>query len=146
MPSATARRAAPRITLRLRWRHRPSCQPIRWATSSRAGPSAAPSSTAGAMTSGRCTQLRHMERVLLTGAGGKVGRQLRGLLKPVYPGLRLSDIARPPDLAADEPFVAADLAHLDQVEAAVDGVEGIVHLGGFSVEGPWETILQANII
>ena len=26
------------------------------------------------------------------------------------------------------------------------GVEGIVHLGGFSVEGPWETILNANIV
>ena len=26
------------------------------------------------------------------------------------------------------------------------GVDAIVHLGGFSVEGPWETILTANII
>jgi uronate dehydrogenase len=27
-----------------------------------------------------------------------------------------------------------------------DGIEGIIHLGGFSVEGPWEAILEANII
>jgi uronate dehydrogenase len=87
-----------------------------------------------------------MKRVLLTGAAGGVGQRLRKLLKPVYPELRLSDIATPPALAPDEPFVPADLAVLDQVEAAVDGVEGIVHLGGFSVEGPWETILQSNII
>ena len=40
----------------------------------------------------------------------------------------------------------ADLAVMEQVEAVVDGIEGIMHLGGFSVEGPWETILQANII
>jgi uronate dehydrogenase len=33
-----------------------------------------------------------------------------------------------------------------EVEKAVAGVDGIVHLGGFSVEGPWETILNANII
>jgi uronate dehydrogenase len=87
-----------------------------------------------------------MKRVLLTGAAGGVGTWLRRLLKPVYPELRLSDIATPANLASDEPFVPADLAVLDQVEAAVDGMEGIIHLGGFSVEGPWETILQANII
>ena len=87
-----------------------------------------------------------MKRVLLTGAAGGVGQRLRALLKPLYPDLRLSDIRTPPDLAPDERFVAADLAALDQVEAVVDGMEGIVHLGGFSVEGPWETILQSNIV
>ena len=87
-----------------------------------------------------------MERVLLTGAAGDVGRRLRRLLGPVYPELRVSDIETPVDLGVGERFVQADLADLEQVEAAVDGVEGIVHLGGFSVEGPWETILSANIV
>ena len=87
-----------------------------------------------------------MKRVLLTGAAGDVGGRLRKLLGPVYPELRLSDLERPADLGANEPFVQADLADLAQVEAAVDGVEGIIHLGGFSVEGPWETILRSNII
>ena len=87
-----------------------------------------------------------MRRVLLTGAAGGVGRRLRRLLPPVYPELRLTDIVTPPDLAPGEVFVAADLAVMEQVEAVVDGVDSIVHLGGFSVEGPWETILQANII
>jgi uronate dehydrogenase len=87
-----------------------------------------------------------MKNVLMTGAAGGVGQRLRKLLAPVYPGLRLSDIKTPPDLAPGETFVAADLAVLDQVEAAVDGMEGIIHLGGHSVEGPWETILQANIV
>jgi uronate dehydrogenase len=87
-----------------------------------------------------------MKRVLMTGAAGNIGRRLRRLLKPAYPELRLSDIARPDDLTADEPFMAADLARLEEVEKVVDGIEGIIHLGGFSVEGPWETILAANII
>jgi uronate dehydrogenase len=87
-----------------------------------------------------------MQRVLLTGAAGGVGRRLRRLLPPVYPEVRLTDIAKPPDLAPGETFLAADLADLAQVEAVVDGVDGIVHLGGHSVEGPWETILQANIV
>ena len=87
-----------------------------------------------------------MKRVLLTGAAGDVGGRLRKLLKPVYPELRLSDIKTPAGLGADEPFIAADLARMDEVEKAVDGIDGIIHLGGFSVEGPWETILQSNII
>jgi uronate dehydrogenase len=35
---------------------------------------------------------------------------------------------------------------MDEVERAVEGAEGIIHLGGYSVEGPWETILHSNIV
>jgi uronate dehydrogenase len=87
-----------------------------------------------------------MQTVLITGASGGIGTRLRTLLKGVYPHLRLSDLKAPADLRPDEDFVAADLADLAAVERIVDGVDGIVHLGGFSVEGPWETILQSNII
>lgn len=87
-----------------------------------------------------------MKRVLLTGASGGVGTRLRQLLKPLYPELVLSDLKAPADLRGDEEFIAADLADYAAVERAVRGVDGIVHLGGFSVEGPWETILNANII
>src|SRR5712691_11774920 len=87
-----------------------------------------------------------MQTVLITGAAGGIGTRLRHLLKGVYPDIRLSDVARPADLASDESFVPADLADMAQVERVVAGVDGIVHLGGFSVEGPWETILQSNII
>ena len=87
-----------------------------------------------------------MQTVLVTGAAGGIGTRLRQLLKGVYRELRLSDVKRPPDLGPDETFVAADLASMAEVERAVAGVDGIVHLGGFSVEGPWDTILQANII
>jgi uronate dehydrogenase len=87
-----------------------------------------------------------MQTVLVTGASGGIGTRLRQLLKGVYPNVRLSDLAPPGDLGSDETFMAADLAVMADVERAVAGVDGIVHLGGFSVEGPWETILQANII
>ena len=87
-----------------------------------------------------------MKRVLLTGAAGDIGRRLRRLLQPVYPELRCSDIRLPSDLAPDESFIAADSARIEEVEGAVAGVQGVIHLGGHSVEGPWETILNANIV
>jgi uronate dehydrogenase len=87
-----------------------------------------------------------MERCLITGAAGGIGRRLRRLLKGVYPTLRLSDRVKPDDLAPDEEFVAADLTDMAAVERMVDGMQGIVHLGGVSVERPWEEVLQGNII
>jgi uronate dehydrogenase len=87
-----------------------------------------------------------MERVLLTGASGGVGTRLRQMLPAIYPKLRISDVKTPEDLRAEEDFVAADLADLAQVERAVEGMEGIIHFGAYSVEGPWETILNANIV
>jgi uronate dehydrogenase len=86
-----------------------------------------------------------MQRVLLTGASGGIGTRLRKLLPAHYPQLRLSDLQPPKDLLPEEEFVAANLADMTEVERAVDGMEGIIHLGGYSVEGPWETILQSNI-
>jgi uronate dehydrogenase len=86
-------------------------------------------------------------RVLLTGASGDVGTRLRPLLVQAYGTLRLSDIAEPrTPLASGEAFLRADLADPAQMAGIVDGIDAIVHLGGFSVEGPWETILQANIV
>ena len=87
-----------------------------------------------------------MQTIVVTGASGGIGTRLRKLLPGIYPNIRWSDLAPPRDLAAHETFVKADLAVLSEVETAIDGAQGIVHLGGFSVEGPWETILNANII
>ena len=57
-----------------------------------------------------------MARILLTGAAGGIGTRLRTLLKPIYPGLRSSDMKRPADLRNDQEFVLADLSQMDEVE------------------------------
>ena len=87
-----------------------------------------------------------MPRILMTGASGGIGTSLRKLLPPIYPDLLLSDLKAPADLGAHEKFKAAELSDPAQVEAICEGVDGIIHFGGFSVEGPWDDILQANII
>ena len=86
-----------------------------------------------------------MKTILMTGAAGGIGTYLRPELNGRY-ALRLSDREPISDLRKGESFVSADLADLDAVCAAVDGVDGILHFGGHSSEGVWEDILDANII
>lgn len=85
-------------------------------------------------------------RLLLTGAAGALGRVLRASLKPLTRHLRLSDIADMGAAAASEEVIRCDLADAAGVRALCAGVDAVVHMGGISVEGPWEPILAANII
>jgi len=82
-----------------------------------------------------------VKTVLITGATGDVGTHLARELAGKYK-LRLSD-KRP--LKAKN-FIKADIAKMADALRITKGVDAIVHLGGYSVEGPWEGILQANII
>ncbi|MEO6779602.1 MAG: NAD(P)-dependent oxidoreductase [Bradyrhizobium sp.] len=87
-----------------------------------------------------------MPRILMTGACGGIGTSLRRLLPPIYSDLLLSDRKAPADLGRDEKFKAAELSDPAEVEAICEGIDGILHFGGYSVEGPWDAILQSNII
>ena len=85
-------------------------------------------------------------RLLLTGAAGGLGRVLRPRLKRLCRVLRVSDIAAMDLAGGDEEVVVAALEDAGAIDALVAGVEAIVHLGGVSVEGPFEPILKANIV
>jgi uronate dehydrogenase len=87
-----------------------------------------------------------MHRVLITGAGGGIGRSLRETLRGTYPVLRVSD--RVPLAAAQpgEEVAYAELAEPAAIERIVADVDGIIHLGGISGESEWEPILQSNIV
>lgn len=87
-----------------------------------------------------------MHRVLITGAGGGIGRSLRETLRGVYPVLRLSDRVPVAPARDGEEVDQTDIADMAQVERMVAGVDGIIHLGGVSGENTWEKILESNIV
>jgi uronate dehydrogenase len=86
-----------------------------------------------------------MKKILITGAAGDVGGHLRRELAGRY-ALRLSDIRSVAELSPGEEFVRGDCAKLRDMLRVTRDVEAVVHLGGFSVEGPWDVILRANIV
>ncbi|MEO1091634.1 MAG: NAD(P)-dependent oxidoreductase [Pseudomonadota bacterium] len=87
-----------------------------------------------------------MTKILLTGAAGGVAQMIRPLLREAYDHLVLSDVAPVAGLAPGERFVEADLTDIDAVRTACHGVNGIIHLGGQSVEAHWPTVLQSNVV
>ncbi|MEX8518674.1 MAG: NAD-dependent epimerase/dehydratase family protein [Leptothrix sp. (in: b-proteobacteria)] len=86
------------------------------------------------------------QRLLLTGAAGGLGRELRPRLKAYCDVLRLSDLNDLGSAAPGEELQTAALEDADAVLALLAGVDAVVHLGGISTEQPWQPILQANII
>jgi uronate dehydrogenase len=86
------------------------------------------------------------KRLLLTGAAGGLGQQLRPRLKRYCDSLRLSDVSPLGEAQSGEECVQAPLQDKDAVVRLLAGVDAVVHLGGVSTEQPWEPILQANII
>lgn len=84
-------------------------------------------------------------RILLTGAAGGLGRVLRERLTRYAEVLRVSDIAPVGEARPGEEAVVCDLADAAAVDALVRDVDVVVHLGGVSVERPFEEVLPANI-
>lgn len=87
-----------------------------------------------------------LEKLLVTGAAGGIGKALRPLLSDMAKSVLLSDIVAIDDLAAHERFKVCELSDAASVRSLVEGVDGIIHLGGISVEKPFELILNGNII
>jgi uronate dehydrogenase len=87
-----------------------------------------------------------INRLLLTGAAGGLGKVLRPRVKSMANIIRVSDLAELGNGAAHEELVRCDLGDFGAMHALVEGVDAVVHLGGISVEGPFEPILNANIV
>lgn len=86
-----------------------------------------------------------MKRLLITGAAGNLGRLARARLGHMAEMLRLSDIAEMSAAGPGEEVVQCDLGDEGAVHDLVAGCDGILHLGGVSVERPWDQIQRGNI-
>lgn len=80
-------------------------------------------------------------RVLVTGADGSIGSAIREHLGTRY---ELIPLTRGP---ADFPSRIADITNLDEVLAACQSIDAVVHLAAAAtVEASWEEVLAANVI
>jgi len=86
------------------------------------------------------------ERILITGPGGRVGRELVPLLREHY-ALRLLDIAPVPyGLERDDEFQQADVRDVAALHRACDGVSAMVHLAAVPDEDDFHTrLLPMNV-
>src|ERR1700755_2803634 len=84
--------------------------------------------------------------VLLTGASGALGRVLVRSLGALGWRLVLTDIAPFPDaIPACAAFTKADLSDGVTMLRLAEGCGAIIHLGGVSVERPFEEVIGPNI-
>ncbi len=85
------------------------------------------------------------DTILITGAAGRLGTELRRGIAPLARKLRLADMSEITDLQPNEEALQFDLADEAAVMAACEGVDAILHFGGAPLERPWDEILNANI-
>ncbi len=83
--------------------------------------------------------------VLLTGASGNLGRMLAKALSAEGWTLRMTDITPFPDPIPAGTFTRADLNDGVTILRLAEGCGAIVHLGGVSVERPFEEVLGPNL-
>ncbi|WP_435104457.1 NAD-dependent epimerase/dehydratase family protein [Arhodomonas sp. AD133] len=86
-----------------------------------------------------------LQRLLITGAAGGLGRVASARLGGLAERLRLSDIVDVAPSGDHQEFVRCDLGDKAAVDELVADCDGIVHLGGVSVEDGFTKILNANI-
>lgn len=98
--------------------------------------------------------VRGIERVLVTGASGRVGRHVVDALA-VEREVTVFDLVPP---AQDVPFIEGDVLHLDAVRKAMEGQDAVIHLAavdlgvparpeayfGTNVMGTWNTVQAAR--
>ncbi len=85
-----------------------------------------------------------MQKVLITGAAGRIGRTLRAGLKDRCQ-LRLMDRVPIEGAEVDDVHVG-DVADVEWMAQVCQGVDAVVHLAGDpSTRAPWDSILEVNI-
>lgn len=84
------------------------------------------------------------KRILITGAAGRIGRALRDGLRRDDRILRLVDVADLGTALPREEVEQLDVTDLAALEAAMEGVDCVVHLAAVPEEQPWSEIFPLN--
>jgi len=82
----------------------------------------------------------------LTGSAGVIGTSVRPGLAARVGMLRLLDTKAVELHAANEEYREVDLRDQAQVEAALAGVQGVVHLGGIADEADFYDLVEVNVV
>lgn len=95
------------------------------------------------------------QRILITGAAGKVGTQLRPRMARAGRKLRLLDLRQPLPLAeipdgagveaADEEVIVGSVSDTALMAEACKGMDALIHLGGISGESTMDKVIDVNI-
>lgn len=85
-------------------------------------------------------------KVLLTGAGGRLGSMLRQPLLDRGYALRLSDRHRLSPLRSGETFKRGNLKSRFAVRRACKGMDIVLHLGAVANEAGWDDLVSANVV
>ncbi|RKF16159.1 NAD(P)-dependent oxidoreductase [Roseovarius spongiae] len=85
------------------------------------------------------------KKIMITGAAGRLGTELRRGLAPLADTLLLADMVEVKDLQANEEGIVFDLGDEEATMAAIEGCDAIVHMGGAPHERPWQEVLDSNI-
>ena len=70
-----------------------------------------------------------VSKILVTGAAGALGRQVRARLAGKYAFMRLSDVAPMEPAGPGEETIVANLSDAEATARICEGIDGIVHLG-----------------
>jgi uronate dehydrogenase len=87
-----------------------------------------------------------IDKIVLTGAAGKLARRMRAPLSAMCNTLVLADIVPSASSAANETFVQCDLTDFDSVVRLLEGADSVVHFAGYPREAAWDVIIPANIV
>jgi uronate dehydrogenase len=86
-------------------------------------------------------------KLVLTGARGNLGNELRPILAKMARELVSTDIREAPDaLAPNETYVQANIADFTAVEPLLKGADMVIHFGAIVDEKPFEELLGPNYI
>lgn len=88
-----------------------------------------------------------LNKIVLTGAAGRLGSHLREPMTKMAQHLVSTDIAD--DIGAlypGESYVKGDLANFDDMMRVLKGADMVVHFGAYADEGPFEKLLGPNFV